>query len=159
MTLEPIGTNRVPQLRLSAPASTTPGLGGVSTGLLSNQSDFAQTLSRAASGPAAAKDPIEARKAAEDFVAIALVQPILKQLREGDRTPPPYGPGPGEKQFRQLADAQVARQVVRSSKWPLVDSMVKVMNARTAVPQNQVQPGSPADIDRRQFTQTSEVQP
>ncbi len=113
------------------------------------QQDFASTLAGQLSGPGASRQHADPRKAAEDFVAIALIQPILKTLRESDKSPPPLGPGPAEKQFRSLADAQVARQIVRGGRWPLIDSMVRTLesgvNARGTT---QVQTGSPADTAR-----------
>lgn len=168
-------------MNLAAPDTLSrPGLGlapvsldGLRTGA---QHDFASMLSQsmaARSGSAATKPTSrmtetekdqQARQAAEEFVAVAFVQPILKQLRSssiGGELAPPLGPGPGEKQFRSLADTQVARQLVRASNWPLVDTLTRTLRSRqpghgggnpfsaealTAAP---TLPGSPADIGRR----------
>lgn len=67
----------------------------------------------------------EAKQAAEDFVAIAFVVPILKQFRETNNAAPPFAPSTGEKQFRALADAQTARQIVRSSNFPIVERIAR----------------------------------
>lgn len=72
-----------------------------------------------ASDTGAAKDP--ARAAAEDFVALTFVQPILKQLRESNQTAAPFAPGQAEKTFQGLADEEIARRIVRASQWGLVD--------------------------------------
>lgn len=65
--------------------------------------------------------PQRAREAAQDFVAIAFVAPVLKQLRDSNNAAPPFAPGAAEKQFGALMDQQVARQVVRATRFPLVD--------------------------------------
>jgi Rod binding domain-containing protein len=49
-----------------------------------------------------------ARRSAENFVAIGLVQPLLKQMRESNHAAPPFAPTDGEKQFQGLADAELA---------------------------------------------------
>lgn len=95
--------------------------------LIRRQDDFASALSRAGSGTARAGSSPEARarEAAEEFVAVALVQPILAKLRDTNGAAPPFRPGPGERQFQSLADAHVARQIVRSSHFPLVDRLAR----------------------------------
>lgn len=132
------------------------------------QEDFASILSQsvaARAGGAANKTASEmtpdekkaqSRQAAQDFVAVAFIQPILKQLRNssiGGELPPPLGPGPGEKQFRTLADTQVARQLARAGNWPLVDTLTKNLQSgagspgsKTALANAAAQHGSPADI-------------
>jgi Rod binding domain-containing protein len=61
------------------------------------------------------------RRSAETLVSIAFVQPILKKLRETNHAAPPFAPTDGEKQFRSLADAELAQRIVHSSNFPLVD--------------------------------------
>jgi Rod binding domain-containing protein len=95
-------------------------------GLSAAQDDFSSILSRKRSDPNISIEQ-QTRESAQDFVAIALVQPVLKQLRDSDRTPAPFGPGPGEKQFRQIADGAFARQLVRKSNWGLVDRISKML--------------------------------
>src|SRR5205085_4117838 len=55
------------------------------------------------------------------FVAIALIQPVLKQLREANAAAPPFAPSSGEKQFQSLFDNQVARQIAGATHFPVVD--------------------------------------
>lgn len=62
-----------------------------------------------------------AREAAQDFVAVTFLAPVLKQLRDTNNAAPPFAPGPAEKQFGGLMDQHVARQIVRASHFPLVD--------------------------------------
>ena len=100
----------------------------------------------------------QARQVAQDFVAVAFVQPILKNLRNshmGAELPPPLGPGPGEKQFRTLADTQVSRQLVKATNWPLVDTLTRTLLTKRpkpgsveAITNAPAQPGSPAGIRR-----------
>lgn len=135
------------------------------------QEDFASILSEsvAARGGGLASKPTseltqserdtQSKQAAQDFVAVAFIQPILKQLRNssiGGELAPPLGPGPGEKQFRSLADTQVARQLVRSTNWPLIDMLTKNLRAKAGNPLSKeavanapALPGSPADLKRR----------
>lgn len=132
------------------------------------QQGFASLLSEsvaARSGSKATKDmtdaekDAQARQTAEEFVAVAFVQPIFKNLRNssmGAELPPPLGPGPGEKQFRSLADTQVARQLVHASNWPLVDNLTKRLRthnpgnpfSREALAAAPTRPGTPADLER-----------
>jgi hypothetical protein len=94
-------------------------------GLTQNQRAFADVLAIANRGMDL-QDPAEQhREAAEKLVATTLVEPILKQLREANNTPPPFGPGAGEKQFRSLGDAHAAREIVRSSRFELVDRLAQ----------------------------------
>ncbi|MCW5776106.1 MAG: hypothetical protein KIS87_06685 [Phycisphaeraceae bacterium] len=66
-----------------------------------------------------------ARETAEKLVAITFVEPVLKRLRESDGAAPPFGPGPGEKQFRALMDARVAHDIVRAARLPIVDRLAR----------------------------------
>ncbi|MBY0309256.1 MAG: hypothetical protein K2Q09_10985, partial [Phycisphaerales bacterium] len=112
-----------PDLLIAPTASTTAGPHAAQTPMArvqqASRETFADVLAQQGRGPAA-KPPKQmneaelderARKTAEDFVAIAFVQPILKGLRSSTLADlaPPLGPGPGEKQFRSIADAQTAR--------------------------------------------------
>jgi Rod binding domain-containing protein len=84
------------------------------------RADFAAALGRSL-GEAGLGEADRARRAAEEFVATAFVQPLLKELRAGIRTPPPFGPGPAERQFRALTDTTLAREIVQSKRFGLVD--------------------------------------
>ncbi len=73
----------------------------------------------------------QARGAAEEFVAMALIQPVLKQLRESNHASPPFGPTEGEKKFGAVLDSEVAKRIVRASRFPLVDRMATSLLQRS----------------------------
>lgn len=90
------------------------------------QQDFASVLGRVETKPGETPDQL-ARRSAEQFVSMALVQPLLKQLRESNHTAPPFAPSQGEKQFQSLMDAEVAQRMVRAAHFPLVDRLARDM--------------------------------
>ena len=106
-----------------APASSPYALSGARTGPISSSgSDFSSILARADRKTNAT--PAErARSAAQQFVAVALVQPLLKQLRETSMAAPPFAPTSGEKQFQSLYDAEIAQRLVSAAHFPLVDRL------------------------------------
>lgn len=135
---------------------------------LASQETFSSVLSQhvaegVGSKPLSSLNPAQrlerSRQAAEDFVAVAFVQPILKNLRSGGvagELPPPFGPGPGEKQFRTIADAQLAKGLTHASRWPLVENLAKRLatphidpKSKEAVAAAAALPGSPADLRLR----------
>ena len=65
----------------------------------------------------------EAREAAEEFVAGALVLPVLKQLRETSSAWGPFAPGQHEKTFGGLLDQEIASRIVQASNFGLVDRL------------------------------------
>lgn len=67
----------------------------------------------------------KARDVAEQYVSIALVQPLLKQLRETSNAAPPFAPTQAEKQFRALTDADLAQRIVKAKQFPLVDRLAR----------------------------------
>ena len=71
-----------------------------------------------------------ARAAAEDFVSLTFVQPLFKQLRSTSMAKGVFAPSQAEKQFQGLADAEIAKRLVRASKWPLVDRIAKDLEKR-----------------------------
>ena len=90
------------------------------------QRSFAEALSIADRRVDAKQSPKqEARAAAEQFVAVTLVQPLLKQLRETNNAAEPFAPGEAEKQFRALHDATLAHEIVSAGHWPLVDRLAR----------------------------------
>lgn len=115
--------------RAGAAASLAHG-SAADAALTRRQTEFSAVMGQARAGDGAATPERRAREAAEDFVAIALVQPILKQMRESNHTPPPFGPGEGEKALGGLADAQVARAIVRQGRWGVVGSIEQQMLGR-----------------------------
>lgn len=119
------------------------GAGRIDAAMLaSRQSDFASVLSRTGQGRLDGQGrpieepPVDAKKqaaeAARDFVAIALVQPVLAQMRAHNQAAPPFAPGPAEKQFGAIVDAQIARQIVRKSGYALVDRIAADLSKRFA---------------------------
>lgn len=74
------------------------------------------------SAPSAEKT---SREAAEEFVAQALVQPVLKQMRAMNQASPPFAPGPYEKTFAAMLDAEVAKHIVRARRFPVVDAVAR----------------------------------
>ncbi len=63
---------------------------------------------------------LRARQAAEGLVSATFIEPILKQVRESNDTPPPFGPSNAEKQFASLLDTKLADEIVRAANFPLV---------------------------------------
>lgn len=64
-----------------------------------------------------------ATEAAQELVAVALVQPTLKALREANRAAPPFAPGDAERRFGSLLDAEQSKRISGSSNFPLVDAV------------------------------------
>lgn len=67
----------------------------------------------------------ETRRTAEQFVAKAFVEPVLASLREHSQAAPPFAPTQAEKQFRALADARLAQDVVRHARLPIVERLAR----------------------------------
>ncbi len=88
------------------------------------RADFASILGIADRGVSRVGGEAATRDAAEQFVAKAFIEPALAIARESNRLPPPLGPGGAEKQFASLIDAQRALDLVRSTRWPIVDRLV-----------------------------------
>lgn len=72
-----------------------------------------------------------ARSAAEQLVATALVQPVLKSMRENSNAAPPFAPNETERTFRSFMDAAIAQRMVHSGNWALVDKVAQKMLSRT----------------------------
>ena len=96
------------------------------------QREFAAILSRRIDRPGAAAGSPEqqASEAARQLVSMTLVQPLLKQLRETSQAAPPFAPTSAERQFRAMADAQLAQDIVKASHFPLVDVLARQMLAK-----------------------------
>ncbi|MFN7020501.1 MAG: hypothetical protein ACK4WH_04130 [Phycisphaerales bacterium] len=93
------------------------------SGPASAQEEFSALIGRQGSAPADVARA--ARNTAEQFVAIALIQPLLKQLRVSNTAAPPFAPSPGEKQFQSLHDAQIAGRIAAAGRFPLVDRLAQ----------------------------------
>ncbi len=93
--------------------------------------DFSKSLATALGGGEnrAERDP---REAAEELVAITLIQPVLAKLRESEMGAEPFAPSDGEKRFGALYDAEIARRMVKSRSFPLVDALARQMRERQA---------------------------
>lgn len=92
---------------------------------LADQDLFASVLSRARQDQGATDEASKARIAAEDFVAQALVEPVLKQMREMSQAAAPFAPNQAEKAFRTMLDGAMAQRVVKSGNWTLVDRVAE----------------------------------
>lgn len=108
-------------ISLAAPSAPMP----LASPLLQSQLDFSSVLARAAGKSKDKLDEKQAHEAAADFVAAAFIEPLLKTLRESNQAAPPFAPGTGEKQFRGLMDAQLARHISRGAHFPLVDRVAR----------------------------------
>jgi len=107
------GIGSTPSLLRGIPAATPGGKG------------YAAAARSAQGG---AKDP---RETAEELVAITLVQPVLAQMRESSFAAEPFAPTDAEKRFGAQYDAAIARQIVRSGRFPLVDQLARQMRLRS----------------------------
>lgn len=112
----------------SASRPMAPGFGGAS---VSSSGGFSASLEAALSGRRSSAAP-DAREAAEELVAITLVQPILAELRESDMGAEPFKATDTEKKFGALYDAEIARRIVKKAGFPLVDALARQMREREA---------------------------
>jgi Rod binding domain-containing protein len=87
------------------------------------QDSFLAVLGKRMDSSVPATPQARAREVAEQYVSIALVQPLLKQLRETSNAAPPFAPTQAEKQFRALTDADLAQRIVKAKQFPLVDRL------------------------------------
>lgn len=75
-------------------------------------------------------DLADTRKAAEEFVSIAFVEPVLRSLRESNHAPEPFAPTEAEKTFGPLLDAEISKQIVAHERYGLVDAVARqLLNA------------------------------
>jgi hypothetical protein len=114
-------------------------LGGVGTAPLvtsgqskrkSDQEMFKDILAQAKVGGEGTPEE-RARKAAEQLVSTALVQPIFKRLRESNMAAAPFGPNQMERTFGPMRDAAFAQRMVGSQNWALVDRLAQRMLGKT----------------------------
>ena len=138
--LQPAALSSVPRL----PLTFAPGPPEVSfdSVLSRRQGLYLDATARQQSSRGSTPEEL-ARRTAQDFVAAALIEPILKQLRETSSAAPPFAPGPAEKQFRGIADAQVARQIAQVSRFAIVDQVARnLLRSASALP-----PSMPSTTD------------
>lgn len=86
------------------------------------QRSFGSTLGSVLSE---AGDLTDTRKAAEEFVSIAFVEPILRSMRESNHAEGPFAPTAAEKSFGPLLDAEIAKQIVAHERYGLVDAVAR----------------------------------
>lgn len=110
--------------------------------ILARQESFASVISRADHRPGARTREEKARSAAEDLVAITFIQPVLKQVRESTGGAAPFAPTDAERRFGTLMDAELARRVVRSAGFSLVDRLARDL-LTGGVSQGPPAPGAP----------------
>lgn len=103
--------------------------------LVARQRSFAGVLGRELSTPGAERVSPEdrARTTAEQLVAVAFIQPLLKQLRESTHAAPPFAPTQAERQFGALTDAERAQQLTRAAHFPLVERLARDLLKRTSM--------------------------
>ena len=96
--------------------------------LSSRQVSFSELLGRhSGSGDSGLTPEQRATAASEQLVSVALVQPLLAQLRATSNAAPPFAPTSAEKQMRSMQDAEVARQITHAARFPLVDRLARRM--------------------------------
>ncbi|MEO1009327.1 MAG: hypothetical protein AAFX79_12255 [Planctomycetota bacterium] len=115
--------------------------------LLGRQRDFASVISRDAQRQANAEAPDPARKAAEDFVSMAFLEPLLAEVRAGNNAAEPFAPGPAEKQFGALLDRVMARQIVRASRFDLVDRLEADLRREPSAPPDRPLSAAPPALE------------
>ncbi|VAX39213.1 hypothetical protein MNBD_PLANCTO03-806 [hydrothermal vent metagenome] len=114
----------------SMPSSVSPGFADIASsrsGLAKEQAEFARIMSMASAGktPAPREADDEARDAAEQLVAVVLIEPIFKRMRESNQAAPPFAPTNGEKQFQSMLDAKLAHEITSAARFPLVDRLAR----------------------------------
>ncbi len=116
--------NRAPELSPAAMAPGVAGIGGLTgrSSPVATGTGFQSELSRVRFG---ATNEQKARAAAEEFVATALVKPVLARMREGSQAAAPFAPGPYEKQFGPLIDNEIAKRLVQASRFDVVDAVAR----------------------------------
>lgn len=118
-----------PSITVPAAARTTApqpidGSLKLGTAISSRQDDFSRILAKAAD-PTKLTPEETARQAAREFVAMSLVQPLLKEMRDTNHAAAPFAPTGAEKQFQSMLDAHAAQQIVRARQFSLVDSVAR----------------------------------
>jgi hypothetical protein len=90
---------------------------------------FSEILAQARTNPGDTPE-MQARKAAEQLVSTALVQPIFKRLRDSNNAAAPFAPNQAERTFGAMRDAALAQRMVGSQRWALVDQLARRMLAK-----------------------------
>jgi Rod binding domain-containing protein len=114
--------NAVGQPTLLAPSARA---GAADVHAPRREEEFQRILAIAKAQDEAGPEARKAREAAEDFVAMTFIEPILAQIRESSQAAPPFAPTNGEKQFRAMMDAGLARELTRAARFPLVERLAR----------------------------------
>lgn len=114
----------------SATVADRLGLGTPGGRLRANQDEFLDAMTRARATPGETPEKA-ARGAAEALVSTALVQPILKRLRESNGAAAPFAPNQAERSFGPMRDAAFAQKLVSSQHWGLIDNLARRMLMRS----------------------------
>jgi Rod binding domain-containing protein len=84
------------------------------------EGDFAAQLSAAAQDGGAEA----VRQAATQLVAVALIQPVLAELRGSTMAAEPFAPGDAERRFAPLLDQHLSDRIAGSMQFGLIDAIV-----------------------------------
>ena len=106
-----------------------------------SREEFAAVLGRM--DPGAMTPDERAREGARQLVSTALVQPVLKSLRESNRAAAPFAPSQGERTFRAMMDTNLAQNLVKSGRWPLVDRVAQSLLRNTSQGAGAAEPSAP----------------
>lgn len=101
-------------------------------------------------GEAGADAEQRARGAAEEFVSVALIQPILASLRETNGAAEPFAPGDAERRFGPLWDAEIAQRISKAEQFPLVDAVARRLLQKSVASESGASPASatgPSEVD------------
>ena len=94
----------------------------------------------------AGRTEADARTAATQFVATAFVMPVLEMLRESPFAAEPFAPNAAQKRFGPMLDWQIADRVTGAANFPLVDSIVQRLMARSDSGAEHIKPERGVDV-------------
>lgn len=89
---------------------------------------FSEIIGKGPSQPDKRKPEEQAREAAEQLLSVTFIQPVLKQVREMNDAPPPWGPTQAEKQFGPMLDAKLADQLIKAARLPIIERLSRDLN-------------------------------
>lgn len=128
---DPSVAGHVPQTRLASDGiNPLVQISAIDSARTDRQRNFSSVLARAQSPAKKQTHAEEARSAAEELVARALVQPILAKWRESRDAAPPFGPGEIDKTFGPIMDAELSNRLTKTGHWTLVDRVADRMLGR-----------------------------
>jgi Rod binding domain-containing protein len=109
-------------IQSAMPASILGANARIDTAMSQSQRSFDSTLGGMLNKGG---DLDDTRKAAEEFVSIAFVEPILRSLRESNQAAEPFAPTAAEKSFGPLLDAEISKKIVSHERYGLVDAVAR----------------------------------